>query len=388
MARPARGARGADETEVIVIGAGPAGLAVGACLRDQGVPFEILEQADAVGSSWRRHYERLHLHTVKQFSALPLLPWPASVPMYPSRAQMVEYLERYAERFRLAPRFGEAAARARHDGSRWVVQTAAGERRARALVVATGYNRVPRLPALPGQERFEGEILHSSAYRSGARFRGKRALVVGLGNSGGEIAIDLWEHGADTTLAVRSPVHVVPRDFHGVPAQIASLFLLGRLPPEIADPIALWVADRTVGDLSRWGLCRPEVGPAAQVIRQGRIPLIDIGTVELIKQGHIHVTPGPRELTARGVIFTDGRELPFDVIVMATGYRAGLEDFLEDAARYTDARGYPRWHGAPTPAPGLFFIGFRNPITGALHDISREAPRIAGHARALAHRGS
>jgi cation diffusion facilitator CzcD-associated flavoprotein CzcO len=368
-----------EETEVVVIGAGPAGLATGACLRERGIPFTILEQAGAVGASWRRHYERLHLHTVKQFSALPGMPWPASVPRYPSRAQMVVYLERYAARFRLEPRFGEEVTRASRGDAGWVIQTRARELRARALVVATGYNRIPKVPAWPGQERFRGEILHSSGYRSGAAFRGKRVLVVGIGNSGGEIALDLWEQGADATIAVRSPVHVMPRDLYGIPAQINSLFLLGRLPLSIADRIAQRILAGAVGDLSRWGLRRPAIGPATQVVKHGRIPLIDVGTVARIKQGQIRVAPGPREITEGGVVFADGREMPFDAIVLATGYRAGLEEILEDAAAYTDERGYPRWHGAPTPAPGLFFIGFRNPITGQLHDIAAEAPRIARH---------
>ncbi|HSO00574.1 MAG TPA: NAD(P)/FAD-dependent oxidoreductase [Candidatus Nanopelagicales bacterium] len=373
----------AEETDVVVVGAGPSGLAVGACLRERGIGFEILEQADAVGASWRRHYERLHLHTVKYFSALPGLRWPEGTPMYPSRAQMVDYLERYAARFRLVPRFGQAVTRAARVGEGWTVQTAGGEIRSRALVIASGYNRTPVVPSWPGQERFGGQVLHSSAYRNGAAFKGQRALVVGLGNSGGEIAIDLWEHGAEVSISVRSPMHVVPRDLFGIPTQIQTVALMGRLPPELADRISLRMLDRAVGDLSRYGLHRPAVGPATQIVREGRVPLIDIGTVALIKQGKIRVLPGPREITETGVVFSDGRELGFEVIVLATGYRAGLSDFLEEAWRYTDERGYPRWHGAPTSARGLFFLGYRNPLIGALNDISREAPRVAGHVAGL-----
>jgi len=218
-----------EQTSVIILGAGPSGLAAAGCLREKGVPFVVVERAGAVGSTWRNHYERLHLHTIKQFSALPGLPWPSTVPMYPSRAEVVAYLERYAAKFRIEPRFGLDVTSARHDGARWVVRAGAEEIHAGALVVATGYNRVPKQPTWPGQSTFRGEIIHSSAYKNGAAWKGKRALVVGIGNSGGEIAIDLWEHGAETAISVRSPVHVVPRDLFGLPAQVNSLFMLGRL---------------------------------------------------------------------------------------------------------------------------------------------------------------
>jgi indole-3-pyruvate monooxygenase len=367
-----------EQTSVIILGAGPSGLAAAACLREKGVPFVILERSGAVGSTWRNHYERLHLHTIKQFSALPGLPWPSTVPMYPSREEVVAYLERYAAKFQIAPRFGCEVTSARHDGSHWVVRAGEDELRAPALIVATGYNRVPKQPSWPGQDRFRGVIIHSSAYKNGAAYRGKRALVVGIGNSGGEIALDLWEHGAATSISVRSPIHVVPRDLFGLPAQVNSLFLLGRLPPKIADRIANALLDRVLGDLSRYGLHRPTLGPVSQVLEQGRIPLIDIGTVELVKQGHIKIFPGPRELTENGVTFTDGREIPVEVIVLATGYRAALEGVLEDAERYVDERGYPRRHGVEAETPGLYFIGYRNPLTGQLHDIAVEARRVAG----------
>lgn len=363
---------------MVIVGAGPSGLAVGACLRERGVPFVIVEQSGEVGSTWRRHYERLHLHTVKQLSALPFQPWPDEVAMYPSRADVVAYLEQYARRFQLEPRFGHAVTRARRDGRGWLVQTSRGDLRSCVLVIATGYNRVPKVPELPGRERFRGVVVHSAEYKNGDAYRGKRALVVGIGNSGGEIALDLWEAGAETAIAVRSPVHVVPRDLHGIPAQVNSLYGVGRLPVAIADRIALAILDRAVGDLSPWGLRRPEIGPARQVVEKGRIPLIDIGTVALIKQGKIRVVPGPRAFTESHVVLTDGRELPADLVVLATGYRPALDDFLDGAADLVDDRGYPRWHGVEAKgATGLYFIGFRNPLTGQLHDIAVEAQRIA-----------
>lgn len=366
-----------EQVDVIVLGAGPSGLAVSACLKRRGVAPVILERAGQVGSSWRNHYERLHLHTVKQFSSLPGMPWPEDVAMYPSRQDVVDYLDAYARRFGLAPRFHQDVKRVSDRDGRWVVETQTGALHARAIVVATGYNRVPRAVTWPGLEDFTGTVAHSSDYRNGRAWKGQRVLVVGAGNSGAEIALDLWESGAIASLCVRSPIHVIPREVLGVPAQINSLFLMGRLPRPVADRVSRALLDRVVGDLSRWGIRRPDEGPVTQVVTRGRIPLIDIGTVSLIKQGKITVYPGIRRFTRDAVVFEDGRAQRFDHVVLATGYRAGLDAIFEGSERFLDARGYPRWHGTEGPVPGVYFIGYRNPLTGALHDIAREAERVA-----------
>lgn len=364
-----------ERVDIVVIGAGPAGLATAACLGELGVECVVLEREREVGSTWRRHYERLHLHTVKQHSALPMMPWAKTVPTYPSRREVVEYLDAYADRFRLRPRFGQRVVSARRAGGGFRVRTDDAELSARFLVVATGYNRTPKRPTWPGMDRFRGAILHSSEYKTGAAWKGRRALVVGVGNSGAEIALDLWEHGAHTDVCVRSPVHVVPRDLFGVPAQISGL-MFSRLPPKVADRISLALLDRAVGDLSPWGFRRPAIGPISQVIERGRVPLIDVGTIEMIKQGKIGVVPGIDRFTASGVVLSDGREREYDLVLLATGYRAALEDLLEGAGDLVDDRGYPRVHGAEA-APGLYFVGFRNPPTGQLRDIALEAARVA-----------
>ncbi len=361
----------------MIIGAGPSGLAVGACLRRRGVPFTLLERADAIGSTWRAHYERLHLHTVKQYSALPFAPFPDLVGQYPSRQDVVDYLDDYARRFELSPRLGEPVSRVARDGDRWAVTHASGVTRARHVVVATGYNRVPVVPRWPGDDSFAGAIVHSANYRHGRAWRGKRAMVVGAGNSGAEIAIDLWEAGAaSVALCVRGPVHVTPRDLFGVPAQVNSLHLASRLPPRLADAISLALVDRALGDLTPWGLRRPQLGPISQLLEEKRVPLVDVGTVALIKQGKVRVVPGIDRFTPEGAVFEDGASLPLDVVVLATGYRTGIEEFLDGASEVLDHRGHPRVHGGEA-APGLYFLGYRNPITGQLHDIAAEAQRIA-----------
>ncbi len=365
------------DAETLIVGAGPAGLATAAALGRVGVTHSIVDAAEDVGSSWRGHYERLRLHTAAEHSALPFRPFPDHYPTYPSRQQIVDYLADYARHFSIRPHFGKRVTRLGRSDDRFSVEFADGtEARPRRVVVATGYNGVPNRPALPGLERFAGTVTHSRDYYSGRDYADRDVLVVGCGNSGGEIAIDLWECGARPALVVRSEVHVQPRDFFGVPSHQSAL-LLSRLPRPIADAVGRGVGELLYGDLEAYGIHRPAGGPISMLEDEGRVPLIDIGTVELIRQGAIEVVPGVREVSADEVEFVDGTSRPVDDIVLATGYRSGLTEWLDDAELVLDDRGYPTRHAAPTAVEGLYFVGFRNPATGALHDIRREAIRLA-----------
>jgi cation diffusion facilitator CzcD-associated flavoprotein CzcO len=367
-----------EETDTLVIGAGPAGLAVCACLRKSGVPFIALERGERVGWAWKGHYERLHLHTARDHSALPHRKFPADFPQYVPRLCFLEYLDAYARDLDVQPRLGEEVVRARRAEAGWETRTKrGGVFLSRRLVVATGYNRVPVVPRWPGQEGFRGEVLHSARYTNGEPWRGRRVLVVGIGNTGGEIAIDLHEHGAEPTIAVRSPVCVVPRDFLGSSTQVTAI-LMNWLPLAVRDRIGRLVSWLAFGDLSSLGLGRPASGPAALLAR-GRIPLIDIGTIGLIRRGLVRVAPGVERFEPEGVVFTDGSKRPFDAVILATGYRPQLEDFLECPRAVLDEGGYPRGPEAGAEAPGLYFVGFRNAPggTGHLRQIARDAPSLA-----------
>ncbi len=372
------------EDEVLVIGAGPAGLATSACLRRAGVVHTVVEREASLAPAWRRHYQRLHLHTVKKHSALPFTPWPAEAPTYPSREAVVDYLERYAAEHGVQPRLGVEVQRVRRDARGFVVQTSEGELRPRAVVMATGYNRVPFVPELPGLDAFRGTWLHSSRYRDPAPYRGRRTLVVGCGNSGAEIALDLAEQGVEVSMVVRGPVHVAPRDLFGRPAQPTNI-LLTRLPLGLRDAIAVVTLKLAVGDLSRWGISRPALGPNTMIERFGRIPLLDIGTIAMVKQGRIRVVPGVKALTPSGATFDDGSTQPFDAIVFATGYRTGLHGLIDGFEAIADARGRPDRFGQESGIPGLYFVGLRNPPTGALREIALEAPRVAQALAAAGH---
>lgn len=359
-----------------MIGAGPAGLAAAACLRAAGVSSVVFERESAVGSSWRRHYDRLHLHTDKRHSGLPGLAFPATSPRYPSRDEVVAYLEAYARHFDLDLRFGLQVVSAERKGDRWRVLTRAAspgaedqvEHSAPYLVVASGYTRVPVVPTWPGSAEFAGELLHSSAYASGERFRGKRVLVVGAGNSGAEIALDLFEQGAEPTLAVRSPVTVIHRDPLGLPFLTLAI-PLDRLPPRLADALTKPLLRVLLGPPAGFGLPSDGTGPFTRVARDGRIPLIDVGTLALLRSGRLPVRGAVAGFEGEHVVFADGAREPFAAVVLATGYRPGIEEFL----RFPVGDGAGPTSFAHHADEGLYLCGFYLSPTGMLRRIAAEA---------------
>jgi len=329
----------------------------------------------SVGSSWRRHYDRLHLHTDRGHSALPFIPFPPGTPRYPSRQQVVDYLENYATRTALDIRFDQEVTSARRASGRWTVSTADAEYTSSYLVVAAGYIREPVRPTWPGMDDFAGTVMHSSEYRNGTEFADKRALVVGFGNSGGEIAIDLCESGAKTTMSVRSAVNVIPRELFGIPILTIGI-AQRRTPAKVSDTLNAPILRAVIGDITRYGLRKLPYGPATQTRVHHSIPLIDIGTIELIKRGAIAVRPGIESFTEGGVRFTDGTEEPFDVVVLGTGYRPRVSTFLDAPAAF-DAQGTPTISGHEAGVPGLYFCGYYISPTGMLREIGIEARQIS-----------
>jgi hypothetical protein len=356
-----------EQTTVAIIGAGPAGLAAGACLRAAGVDFVMLEKEQAVGASWRRHYARLHLHTVKKYSSLPLRSFPKNYPRYVPRELMVRYLDDYAAHFDLRPRFGAVVRAVRRDGDAWVVESATGSLRAAFVVIATGYNGEPSVPVIPGIETFGGKVLHSADYTDAKPFAGRAVLVIGMGNTGAEIALDLAEGGARPTLSVRNGVHVVPRDLFGIPIQIVAMTVTRVLPAGFNDAIFPKILDWVLGHPARYGITRPLEGILAQAARAAKIPVLDVGTMRKISAGAIKVAPGLSTVTEDGAIFPDGSRGAYDAIILATGYRPNYRNFL--AASESNN------------ADSIYFIGFRNAITGLLRQISIEAAAAAADIR-------
>ncbi len=360
---------------VVIVGAGPAGLATAGCLKQRNVEALVLEGGPSLANSWRNHYDRLHLHTVKQQSQLPGLPFAKELPRYVSRGDFVAYLEAYAAHFSLVPRTGEAVRRVAAADGGFVVETGRALYRASAVVIATGYSRVPNPERLPAQERFAGPVLHSSSYRNGDAFAGQRVLVVGAGNTGAEIALDLAERGARPTLAVRAPVNVVPRDLLGMPIQLTSI-RMRKAPLRLADGIGRLASRLAFGNLTRFGFPRPAMGPISAIKQRQRIPLIDVGTIAAIKRGAIAVKPGVVRLTETGAVFADDSVAELDAVVLATGFRAALAEFVAVPGVLDDS-GSPRDWRAGGACPNLFFVGYEIVPTGHLREIAIRAEAVA-----------
>jgi cation diffusion facilitator CzcD-associated flavoprotein CzcO len=349
-------------------------------MRAAGLDVAVLEQADNVGAVWRRHYDRLHLHTDRNRSGLPGMAMPKTYPLYPSREQVVRYLEDYAARFDIRPAFNTKVSRIRRDGTRWRADTDEGPASAPVVVVATGIASAPYHPSWPGSDLFRRSIVHSSCYRNAAPYAGKRVLVVGFGNSGGEIALDLANAGIDVAMAVRNPVQVLPRDLLGFPI-LAWAILYRHFPARLVDAINAPILRLAIGDIETLGFRRASKGPRQMVEEDGRVPLIDIGTLAKIRDGSIRIRDGIDRLTSDGVVFDDGRVEAFDAIILATGFRPDLRLLVPDRADVFDDNGMPLVTGQTTKAPGLYFCGQIASPTGQLREIGIEARRIADLAK-------
>jgi cation diffusion facilitator CzcD-associated flavoprotein CzcO len=364
--------------DVLVVGAGAAGLATAARLRRRGIEALVVDRGTAVGDSWRARYDRLHLHTPRVQSALPGLRIPRRYGRWVARDDMAAYLEQYAASAGIRPRFGVEVHRLERDGSGWKAATDGAALQAAQVVLATGWNRDPVLPDWPGRRTFRGELLHASAYANPEPYRGRDVLVVGAGNTGAEIAADLARGGAARVrLAVRTPPNVLPRELGPVPLTLLGIAEDGA-PSWLVDPVNRLVQRRFVGDLTRYGLPRAPAGVAAQMRATGVTPTIDAGLVRELRAGTVTPVAALDRFEDGAAVLADGTRLTPDVVVAATGYTSALAPLVGHLG-VLDARGGPLVRGGRTvpAAPGLRFVGLSNPLKGLLLQIGLDARSAA-----------
>ncbi|XP_010688566.3 indole-3-pyruvate monooxygenase YUCCA2 [Beta vulgaris subsp. vulgaris] len=366
----------------VIVGAGPSGLAVAACLKERGIPRLILERAQCSGSLWKnRTYDRLRLHLPKQFCELPHLPFPQNFPTYPSKEQFISYLDSYATHFNLKPLFGRAVVRACYDtrNELWRVLVAGPKKEVveyscQWLVVATGENAEAFVPEIEGIEDFVGPIIHSSEYKSGTDFSNNKVLVVGCGNSGMEVCLDLCNHNAYPSLVVRDSVHILPQQMLGTSTFGLSMCLLKWFPLKLVDQFLLLISRLMLGDTAQLGITRPTIGPLEYKSIAGKTPVLDIGTLAKVKAGNIKVFPGIKRLTRQGAEFVDARMENFDAIILATGYKSNVPSWLKETTMFSMKDGFPEgWKGEN----GLYAVGFtKRGLLGASHDALKVAEDI------------
>jgi indole-3-pyruvate monooxygenase len=366
----------------LVIGASLSGLASAACLQKKGLDYTIIEREDQAAAPWRRHYDRLHLHTTKRWSNLPFKKFAAAIPRYPSREQVIDYVDDYRRAFNIAPDFNTEAISVSKEDGHWITRTNRGSYRSNYIIMATGPFSKPKPIEIPGLRSFPGKVLHSYGYKTGADFKGQSVLVIGFGNSACEIAIDLFEQGAIPSMAVRSPVNVVPRDVLGIPVLDLSI-LLSPLPPRVADRISAPLMKWLIGDIRRLGLKKMPYGPLEMIHRDAKAPVLDIGTIRHIRDGHIRIFDDIGHIEGRTVYFKDGAQDGFDAIVAAIGYYRDYAEIVQvDNSRFADLR---------QPAPkqrffgkyGLYFCGYFISPTGQIREIASDASKIADHIKSI-----
>lgn len=357
-----------DQLPVCIIGAGSSGMAAAKALHARGVPFEGFEIGSDIGGMWRYQndnglssaYRSLHIDTSRGNLGYPDHPLPDDYPDFPSHEQVLAWLESYAARFDLKRhfRFGcKVTSVAPEPDGQWRVQLADGEvRRYRAVIVANGHLSDPRMASFPGA--FDGEQIHSHHYRTATPFADKNVLIIGIGNSAVDIAVDVCKSARRTLLSTRRSAWVMPKYIMGIPVDRWSGFFMRklRLPTPVSRTIVRWLAYGVVGDQTRFGVPRPQHA----IWREHTT--ISQELLSYCGHGWIRVKPNVRQLANDQVEFEDGSSEPVDAIIYATGYRTSFPFLDSQLFQVTDEVPALYRRIAHPQLPGLFFVGLLQPV--------------------------
>ncbi|WP_149802378.1 NAD(P)/FAD-dependent oxidoreductase [Mesorhizobium sp. NFR06] len=362
----------------IVIGAGAAGLAVSHALTKAGVTTQILEREQRLAEPWHRRHDNLHLNTHRDLSSLPGVSYPAGTPAFPHRSTVIGHLNDFAETHRLPITFGIEVEEIEFRGDHWLLRTSEGPKAARYVVIATGRDRQPFIPAWKGMKDFSGRIIHSADFGRASDYADKKVLVVGAGNSG----FDALNHlsRAETGqmwLSARNGPSLLPKRIGKIAVHRLSP-VMARLPTRVADAAMAATQRLVFGDLTKYGLPPAASGGASRLGSDYTAIAADDGAVAAIKAGRIIVVPQLREFRRDDVVLDNGQAIAPDIVIAATGYRTGLETMLGRLG-VLDAKGVPLFNGAANDPklPGLWFTGMRPSIRGCFANARIQAAAIA-----------
>jgi putative flavoprotein involved in K+ transport len=366
-----------ESHDAVVVGAGSAGLAAAAALQKRVFETVVLESSGAVGARWRSRYEELRLNSWRVMSNLQGYRMPRGCGRYPGRDDFVAYLERYAAHQRLRIRFNTKLVRVERDSDLWRLETSTHAMLARYVVIATGWDAVAVVPEWPGRDSFVPELIHSSDFRGGRRYRDRDVLVVGFGNSGIDIAGHLIAAGAHVRVSMRTPPNLARREILGLPGQPLAV-VADHVPARLADSTFSVTQRMLFGDLTRLGIPRARDGVYTNFYRRLRSPAIDDGFIAALKQGRAQVTAEVQRLDGPEVVLANGSRLRPDAVICATGYRRGLETLVGHLG-VLRPDGVPfAYRGAPEhpTAPQLYFAGMWGQFSGEIRLGPIHARRI------------
>jgi dimethylaniline monooxygenase (N-oxide forming) len=360
-----------------VIGAGSSGIAAAKALHEQGFDFHCFEKSDRVGGNWvfknrngmSAAYRSLHINTSRDRMHFPGFPMPASYPDFPHHTQIAAYFDAYVDHFgfrdRISFETGVERASLTDDGT-WEIALDDGDvRRYDALIVANGHHWDARWPepAFPGADAFEGRQLHAHEFtgEDPAFFRDRRVVVLGMGNSAMDIAVESSFSAAATYLAARRGAWIVPKYVFGRPAD--QYFTRAGVPFAIRQRMAQSVLRVAVGDLERYGLPKPEHG-----VLEAH-PTISDDVLSRIAHGEIRPKPNIARLTARTVVFADGSEVEADLVIYCTGYNVRFP-FFDESLIAAPGNDLPLFRRVFHPEHGnVFFVGLLQPL-GAIMPLA------------------
>lgn len=368
---------------VIIIGGGPAGLSAAYELTRIGIQPLVLERTASVGDVWHNHYDGLRLNTGRWFSKLPGVRFPKSAGLWPERDVFANILKTLPERGKFAVRTNCEIISIEYEplNSVWKLKCKNNQTlHSKALVVATGSSRIPFIPKWPGEQDFNGTIIHSANFKHASEYQDKHVLVVGSGNSSCEIACRLLPYAASVSLSVRTLPYFLPKSLWGVPFAALGV-VLNHLPTKISDAILRRLSLSWTGNLTQYGLAAP-TGKISEIKKV--TPTLYMPIINEIKNNRIKILGPLISLDEKsGNIYKSVDKLEeinikIDTIVSGTGFNTGL-DSLFKLPDILNENGKPKIDSVTgeSDKAGLFFIGFKNPLSGQLREIGLQAPIIA-----------